>query len=134
MLVDYVANNLQYREVDNTGWSTVNTGNLAVSDSVKAAIKNKTIIKTEKFKQDLKPGDVKVDNLVLSQTITSQNTSDDMTYDNIAEIIQYSNTVGRRMAYSVVGNQNPNNMPAEVDTAAAEKVIVLPPFGQTYYT
>lgn len=132
VLVDYVANNLQYREVDNTGWSTVNTGNLAVSDSVKAAIKNKTIIKTEKFKQDLKPGDVKVDNLVLSQTITSQNTSDDMTYDNIAEIIQYSNTVGRRMAYSVVGNQNPNNMPAEVDTAAAEKVIILPPFGQTY--
>ena len=95
-------------------------------------MKKKTIIKTEKFKQDLKPGDVKVDNLVLSQTITSQNTSDDMTYDNIAEIIQYSNTVGRRMAYSVVGNQNPNNMPAEVDTAAAEKVIILPPFGQTY--
>lgn len=132
VLVDYVANNLQYREVDNTGWSTVNASNLAVNDSVKAAIKNKTIIKTEKFKQDLKPGDVKVDNLVLSQTITSQNTSDDMTYDNIAEIIQYSNTVGRRMAYSVVGNQNPNNMPAEVDTAAAEKVIILPPFGQTY--
>lgn len=45
MLVDYVANNLQYREVDNTGWSTVNTGTLAVSDSVKAAIKIKQSLK-----------------------------------------------------------------------------------------
>ena len=53
-------------------------------------------------------------------------------YDNIAEIMQTSNTVGRRMAYSVVGNQDPTTEPTEVDTAKAEKVLILPPFGTNY--
>ena len=55
--------------------------------------------------------------------------------NNMVEIVQTSNTVGRRMAFSVVGNQDPlASKPSEVDTAMAERVIILPPFGsQTVY-
>ncbi len=132
IIVDYVSNNLQYREVDNSNWQIASKDSLNVSDDVKNAINNTTIIQTEKLNKKLSPKESTSEKLVLTQTITSQNTSDDMTYDNIAEIVQYSNTVGRRMAYSIVGNQKPNEAPAEVDSAKAEKIIILPPFGQTY--
>ena len=37
------------------------------------------------------------------------------------------------MAYSVVGNQNPTAANAsEIDSCLAEKVIILPPFGNTH--
>ena len=36
------------------------------------------------------------------------------------------------MAYSVVGNQDPTKTPTEVDSSRAEKVVILPPFGQAY--
>ena len=53
-------------------------------------------------------------------------------YDNIAEIMQTSNTVGRRMAYSVQGNQKPSEPPTEPDASRAEQVVILPPFGDGY--
>lgn len=69
--------------------------------------------------------------LMLSQLITPENTDDDLTYNNMLEIVKITNTAGRRMAFSIVGNQNPlDNNPAEVDASAAERVIILPPFGQ----
>ena len=34
--------------------------------------------------------------------------------------------------YSVVGNQNPSDEPAELDSARAEEVKVLPPYGETH--
>ena len=37
------------------------------------------------------------------------------------------------MAYSIVGNQDPTKTPSEVDSSRAEKVTVLPPFGQAYF-
>ena len=70
--------------------------------------------------------------LVLSQVITSQNTSDDMTYNNMVEIVKTGNTVGRRMNYSIVGNQNPINEPNEIDADDAQEITILPPFGQKY--
>lgn len=74
--------------------------------------------------------------LVLSQLITAQDTQDDKCYNNISEIVKISNDVGRRMAYSVQGNQDPtvvklNNGTAklELDSSMAEQVKILPPFG-----
>ena len=67
--------------------------------------------------------------LVLTQLITSENDTDDLTYKNIVEIINTSNTVGRRMEYSVVGNQDPTISPQELDSDQAEVVKILPPFG-----
>ena len=137
-VVDYVANNLQYRAQDNQGWEIANAQNLLanglVSNKVAEGVKQfNTILTTNKMAQALKPGeDSAVAQLCLTQTLTPGNPDDNKMYDNIAEIMQTSNTVGRRMAYSVVGNQDPTTDPTEVDTAKAEKVLVLPPFGTNY--
>ena len=73
--------------------------------------------------------------LVLSEMITSDNSSDDLTYNNIVEITKTSSASGRRMAYSVVGNQDPTQEPYEIDAASPQEVVILPPFGQNtiYY-
>ena len=137
LLVDYVANNLQYRASDNNGWTVTKTEELITANNVSGTLadslkKYNTIITTKKLGIELKPGKETSGDLILTQTITAQNTQDNMTYGNIAEILQTSNTVGRRMAYSIVGNQDPTKTPAEVDSAQAEKVVILPPFGNTY--
>ena len=90
-------------------------------------------ILTTTFSDTLEPGDSTVEKtLVLTQTITPENTSDNLKYINIAEIVETSNTAGRRMAYSIVGNQKPTEAVAEVDASSSEEVMVLPPFGDTH--
>ena len=137
LIVDYIPNNLQYREGDNEGWSVVKAQDLITTGNVNGSIgtsisKYNTILATDKMNKALKPGETVTKELVLTQTITSQNTQDNMTYGNIAEILQTSNTVGRRMAFSIVGNQDPTKAPTEIDSAKAEEVVILPPFGQMY--
>ena len=141
-VVDYVANNLQFNSSDsrNNGWSVISKDDLTGQNLVNAKLtdnvsKFNTIIQTSGLSKDLKPGDVSEKTLVLSQLITAENKSDDLTYRNITEIVKTSNTVGRRMAYSVVGNQDPTVDAQEVDASVAEKVIILPPFGSSpiYY-
>lgn len=137
LIVDYIPNNLQYREGDNEGWSVVKAQDLITTGNVNGSIgtsisKYNTILATDKMNKALKPGETVTKELVLTQTITSQNTQDNMTYGNIAEILQTSNTVGRRMAFSIVGNQDPTKAPTEVDSSKAEEVVILPPFGQMY--
>lgn len=100
-----------------------------------------SIVQTESLKKPLipetensQPADTSISTkLVLSQLITAQNETDDLTYDNIAEIVKTTNSVGRRMAYSVAGNQDPTQIPSEVDAAKAERVMILPPFGSATY-
>lgn len=137
LLVDYVANNLQYRAADNNGWIATRTQDLIASNNVDKSLKESlekynTIITTKKLNTALKPGEEVSGNLILTQTITAQNTQDNMNYQNIAEILQTSNSVGRRMAFSIGGNQNPTEAPTEIDSAKAEDVLILPPFGNTY--
>lgn len=141
-VVDYVANNLQFNKSDsrNNGWSVISKDDLTGQNLVNAKLtdnvsKFNTIIQTLGLSKDLKPGDVSEKTLVLSQLITAENKSDDLTYRNITEIVKTSNTVGRRMAYSIVGNQDPTVDAQEVDASVAEKVIILPPFGSSpiYY-
>ncbi len=142
-------------------WSIISTdevingqngeGSKLVNDNVAGIIKTtvdgrevnlyNSIVQTETLKKDLKPKTESVEDgettistkLVLSQLITAQNDTDDLTYDNIAEIVKTTNSVGRRMAYSVAGNQDPTQIPSEVDTAKAERVMILPPFGSATY-
>ena len=100
-----------------------------------------SIVQTETLKKALVPqtknsnsADTSISTkLVLSRLITAQNDTDDLTYDNIAEIVKTTNSVGRRMAYSVAGNQDPTQIPSEVDAAKAERVMILPPFGSATY-
>lgn len=155
-VVDYVNNNLQFRADDNQNvWSIISTDDLInnklVNSNVAGIIKKNvggrevnqynSIVQTETLKKDLIPvSEGATDDqttistkLVLSQLITAQNDTDDLTYDNIAEIVKTTNSVGRRMAYSVAGNQDPTQIPSEVDAAKAERVMILPPFGSATY-
>ncbi len=70
--------------------------------------------------------------LVLTQTLTADDGGDDKTYNNLMEIVKVNNTVGRRMGYSVVGNQNPTEEPKEIDSDDSQQVRIMPPFGQNY--
>lgn len=145
-VIDYVANNLQFYAVDNSSWSVIDEQtllgnglvNMTLADEVN---KYNTIIKTNENsniaktallpeKYDETQSSIS-DDLVLTQLITSENETDDLTYRNIVEIAQTSNDVGRRMAYSIVGNQNPNKNAdiTEVDTDVAQIVKILPPYG-----
>ena len=149
VVMDYVANNLQFRTQSNQDawdWSTITEqeiqNNNYVNTEVQGVLKDyNTIITTEALNEKLIPLTESTKDsaetqdevqLILTQLITSQNEDDDLTYDNIGEIVKISNDVGRRMAYSVQGNQNPKDAPTEPDSSMAERVVILPPFGATY--
>ncbi len=145
-VIDYVANNLQFNASENSNWSVIgkdklNTNNMyttLVNNNLKGQVEQyNTIIQTEALNKELVPTLVSKENdhievpLVLTQLITSENDTDDLTYSNIVEIVKTSNTVGRRNEYSVVGNQDPTKQPQELDSDKAEVVKILPPFGDT---
>ena len=69
--------------------------------------------------------------LILTQMITQDNTNDDKIYNNMTELVTSKNTVGRKMAYSIVGNQDPTTEPYEIDADSSQEVVILPPFGNT---
>lgn len=150
-VIDYVANNLQFNSSNNSNWKVMNQDEIKTQGLVNTKLdeqvaKYNTIIVTENLGKELVPSlyKDKVDKnaedsvsvpLVLTQLITSENDSDDLTYRNLVEIVKTSNTVGRRMEYSVVGNQDPEKAPQELDSDIAEVVRILPPFGNAgiYY-
>lgn len=131
IVTDYVANNLQFRQTDNDNWKTTSASNEGVHNNVvNSAKKYNTIIKTGSLSKSLKPGENTKTGLILTQLVTAENNADDRTYNNIAEITTISNTVGRRMAFSVQGNQDPaSEVPSEIDSAKSEQIVILPPFG-----
>ena len=142
-VVDYVQNNLQFAANNETnsgdGWSVISGADLLGGDLVNARLtesvsKFNTIIQTESFATDLEPGGEVTKTLVLSQLITPENTEDDLQYTNMAEIVKTSNENGRRMAFSVVGNQDPMlDNPSEIDASMAERIIILTPFGENNF-
>ena len=139
-VVDYVSNNLQFNGKNNPGWEVVKLDKLYKEENspdnyIDQAVKTKaqkinTIVKTNALNTALEPGKSVDTTLVLTQVITPENKNDNLTYSNIAEIVEVSNTVGRKMAFSIVGNQDPTaNTPSEIDASIAEKIVILPPFG-----
>lgn len=144
-VIDYVANNLQFDASRNSNWRVIDKEKISNQGLVNEKLKEQvnqynTIIITDKLNADLVPNlyKEKVDNsaqdsvsvpLVLTQLITAENDADDLTYKNIVEVVKTSNTVGRRMEYSVVGNQDPTEKPQELDSDMSEIVRILPPFG-----
>ena len=144
-VIDYVQNNLQFEANNETnrndGWQVkpateILSEGLVNSDLTDKLSQFNTIIQTESFNTALRPGEEITKTLILSQLITPENTEDDLTYNNMVEIVKTSNELGRRMAYSVVGNQDPSlDDASEVDTSSAERIVILPPFGEVriYY-
>lgn len=86
--------------------------------------------------------------LVLSTKLSSNNTGDNLIYNNLTEAIETTNTVGRRMQYSIVGNQEMSDQslgnnassdvytsldlvtPTEIDADSAQKIVLMPPTGE----
>ena len=148
LVMDYVANNLQFNASENRVWSSYSNADIKKAKLVKKSLidENKldtrnVVIVTDALAKELVPvkytdeineralSSVSVP-LVLSHLITSENSTDDLTYKNIAEIVKTSNTVGRRDDTSIVGNQDPTiDTPSEDDTDNAQVVKILPPFG-----
>jgi len=144
-VLDYVANNLQFDKSKNSNWEVIAREKIKEQGLVNSKLdaqveKFNTVIQTTnlnsnlvpslyKEKQDENSTDATSVPLVLTQLITSENDTDDLTYRNIVEIVKTSNTLGRRMEYSVVGNQDPQQDPQELDSDIAEVVKILPPFG-----
>ena len=142
-VVDYIQNNLQFEAVNETnskdGWSVISGADLIAGDLVNSRLTDNiaqfnTIVQTESFATALAPGDEISKTLILSQLITPENTEDDLQYTNMAEIVKTSNENGRRMAFSVVGNQDPLlDNPSEIDASMAERIIILTPFGENNF-
>ena len=70
--------------------------------------------------------------LILTQMITQDSKNDDHIYNNMTELVTTKNPVGRKMAYSIVGNQDPTREPYEIDADDSQEVLILPPFGNTH--
>ena len=75
--------------------------------------------------------------LEVSKVIASETESDDMQFENIAEVIQFTTQTGRRTNYATtIGNAN-TSLPGgefeeakkEPDTSATEVVTLIPPTG-----
>lgn len=178
-VIDYISNNLQYIPTNdmNKDWSIrtvqdlTNRGNtnaegITDNDSTKQDIVNvkhlqtlgtyNTIVTTDKMGANLYPERVDKDNsgtssqMVLSSTIVPDTGDDSMVYNNLVEIVQSSNTQGRRMKFSTPGNQQMADQskdpgtpvieheqytksdlvtPTEIDADSSQKVLLLPPTG-----
>ena len=147
LISDYVDNSLVYREDDNAGrgWVSMEKTSLEsiakmeqngyLDPDVKLESKNiHQIILNEALKGDaLIPGEERTIELTLTKTLSSGNDEEDPTFDNIAEILQYTNTVGRRA--DIPGNQDPTQAPIEGDADWTETVTITPPTGENkaYY-
>lgn len=72
--------------------------------------------------------------MTMTRSIDSQIADDDLAYDNIAEIVKFENTVGRRDIETIAGNADPKlgEFPAsleERDASATELITFTPPTG-----
>lgn len=115
-----------------------------------------TILSTDKLGGDLLPVCVSSDkssketSLYLTSVLSTATNYDYLIYNNLSEIISTTNTMGRRMQYSIVGNQVMANQslgndtkkagdgvftqqdlvtPSEIDADSAQKINLLPPTG-----
>ena len=156
-LIDYVQNNLRFdasamnnasnavnggseegtKTNTENGWAVISKDEIIGQGLVNSNLTEDVnqfidIIQTPNFgEKALLPGESITKMLILSQEITPENTANDLTYANMVEIVKTSNEAGRRMAYSVVGNQDPTLPDAsEVDANVAERIVILPPFGE----
>lgn len=164
-VVDYVTNNLRYdetKQLEDADWKVVTSDDLSknqTNDLVSYTYKDKlntyeTLLLTEKLGGELTPRtfdknkSLKETSLVLSTLMSASNALDNLVYNNLAEVVSTTNTVGRRMQYSISGNQEmadqslgntasseliTNNdlvTPSEIDADSAQKIVIMPPTGE----
>ncbi len=175
-VVDYVSNNLQFLPTNsnNSTWSIRTVDDLVRNTNAGTNIGDNTNLINTKFTDTLRTynaltttkalGDTNLypetfgsgtanvsTQMMLSSTLTPDSGDDSMVYNNLAEMVQVSNDQGRRMKFSIVGNQamadqslgvgdpaNPDEgiytksdlvTPEEPDADSSQQVLILPPTG-----
>mgnify|MGYP000914308380 CR=1 FL=1 len=180
-IVDYVTNSFKFdkgsQNSDGKKWTVRNKDELIAStktnnykdDLVNRVYKDElsgytTLLTTDELSAELVPqaGKNKGNNkatgsLKLTTLVSSTKNANDLVYNNLSEIVETKNSLGRRAQYSINGNQrmadqtvgadaiseideNDNRYnqftpvdlvnPAEIDADSAQKVVLLPPTGE----
>jgi len=168
-IIDYLSNMAKYNkeeQVTGINWNTVTVNDVIASKADASKIANdlvnrqyvdevstyNTLLTSADLSGDLLPelmksNSSKKTNLVVSTLVGSVKNADTFTYNNLSEIIKTSNTQGRRLQYSIVGNQEMADQslstnahedtysssdlvtPSEIDADSAQKIVLLPPTG-----
>lgn len=146
-LIDYVDNSLVFKKEKNSQWELIENTDLQTVQKMKengylnekvdttqqtGKTRNETnqVVVNESLKDvALKPGQSVSTQLILSKIISPNDAADDLSYNNMAEIIQLTNDVGRRNLIKIVGNQDTEGMPEETDADNTENIIITPPTG-----
>ena len=126
-LVHDYSQTLRFNESVSTNWKEENSYDL-LSDTVKEKLEGSKIqvLKTEALNRALKPGESTSVQLQLSRSIIRAD-NDDQVYRNDVEIIQYSNSGGRRNEQAIPGNYIPEDeSTSEQDTWYTEAIITRP--------
>lgn len=146
--IDYLDNNFVFTIDNNNNWQVVQRQDLLsnglINDTVSQILidnNHRTLLQTQALNNILNPGETVSTNLILSKIMSSENSEDDLTYDNMAEIIRFTNTVGRRNAGdkadkgAIPGNQDPYSNEKEHDADYSPTITVGPSTGENriYY-
>lgn len=147
-IMDYVDNSLVFKEETNPGWKLVENTDLKnveemkkngyLDSSMTVAYKNakgeekpvsQVIINDTLASKPLTPGESASVDLTLTKTISSADDQEDLSYNNVAETIQFTNLVGRKD--NIPGNKRPYETTpgGENDSDYTEEVIITPPTG-----
>lgn len=136
-----------YQLVDINGMTyiTDQRNNVILSeDSLGSTDKNDQTLINNGFEKklsviDVSSGDITDANksaitLSISRVVAAAKDTDDLTFDNLAEIVKFENTVGRRDVAAVPGNANPHlgefeTAIYETDSSATELITFTPPTG-----
>lgn len=166
-IINYVANNLNFDASDNNElWEVVNKDDIQkasnstwINNDVRSnntkvvdLSTQTTILKaTDKntLTKQLKPGESATEILTLKKILSSESSSDDLKYTNMAEIVEVESELGRYDHGAIPGNQRIEEQPREHDTSGASrydemanspydpdgKIIITPPTGESkiYY-
>ena len=151
---DYTANPVgnQTELINNKYYNTLNTYNTIVTTKALGETENDTGL----YPEELVIEGTEVQSsahttMMLSTTLTPDSGEDTMVYNNLSEILQVSNSQGRRLKWSVTGNQPMANQdlgsdtpvdeddeiytkvdlvtPKEIDADSSQEILILPPTG-----
>ena len=98
----------------------------------------------EKYKEELDKLYTSEIELQVSKVVSAEDQADNLAFDNVAEIVKFENSAGRRMTIAVPGNVEPkrgefiqevgngdkkDSYILEIDSSATELVTFIPPTG-----
>lgn len=163
-VIDYHSNSLKFDGNDNGQWNVKTGDELQPNGQINNYVVNgryanelktyDTLLVTDDLSGDLLPelaskdGSSKSTKLVLTSELSSDTAGGNLIFNNLAEIVATTNSQGRRMQFSIVGNQEMadqslgNNAadnvyssedlvtPSEIDADSAQKIFIMPPTGE----